>query len=382
MVDWREELHPRHLGKFAAKEAAEESAALSTLARIHGDRAYRAQAADHPIVHEPTTPPPEGRAAYSPDVHKDENDDGIADRSRVGLGGRETCPPGEIPRLPNLTPEEREVESRFADAYERDPQAMVDAYRKVAESEHHVYNTDDAKLLSPDYNPPKELGLDKSAVNDMRSRNNVLVHQTANAVAKTAFLQRLDELPEGSQVLVTAGGCAAGKGFAIGHVEQAAALAPHVGATWDAAGEQNSTENPWILDECRARGLKPIFTFVDADPEARWSSDHPHGVLERAAGKGRMVDARLFADSYGEGAKNFAAFHAAHADDPDVGFILIDARTDSAVPRLLTDFPEAALHVDSDELYANVSRVVDEKLDVAPAIRRGATIGRRIWGGP
>lgn len=380
MADWREELHPRDRGRFADKEAEQETAALSTLTRIRDDRDARARSATHPIVHEPTTEPPIGRTAYAPDIRRDENDDGIADRSRVGLGGRETCPPGEIPRLPNLTFEEREVESHFADAYERDPQALVDAYRETVKS--NVFNTDDAKMLSPDYNPPKELGHTRDEVNDLRSRNNVLVHQTSNAIAKTAFLQRLDELPAGSSVLITAGGCAAGKGYAIGHVEQAKALEAHIGATWDAAGEQNSTENPWVLDACRERGLKATFCFVDADPMARWSSDHPHGVIERAAGKGRMVDARLFADSYAEGARNFAAFHAAHRDNPDIGFIMIDARTDSAIPRILEDFPEVALHADSDEIYAQASRIVDEKLDLNPAIRRGATVGRRIWGGP
>ena len=378
MADFREELHPRDRGRFAEK--AREAEALATLADIKHTRDARERSASHPIMREPTTPPPGERAAYAPDIRRDDNDDGIADRSRVGLGGRDTCPPGEIPRRPNLTARAREVESHFADAYERDPQAKVDEYRATVKN--NVFNTDDAKMLSPDYNPPKELGYSRDAINDMRSQNNVLVHQTANAIAKTAFLQRLDELPAGSSVLVTAGGCAAGKGYAIGHVEQAKALENIVGATWDAAGEQNSTENPWILDECRARGLKPIYTFVDADPLARWSSDHPHGVIERAAGKGRMVDARLFADSYAEGSKNFAAFHAAHKDDADVGFILIDARTDSATPRLLENFPEVALRADSDEIYAQASRIVDEKLDLNPAIRRGATVGRRIWGAP
>lgn len=380
MVDWREELHPRERGRFAAKEAAREIEALATLADVKNMREYRSRAAAHPIAHEPTTAPPPGRQPYAPDIRRDDNDDGIADRARVGLGGRDTCPPGEIPRLPNLTFEEREVETRFADTYERDPQVMVDAYRATVQN--NVFNTDDAKMLSPDYNPPKELGMSRDEVNDLRSRNNVLVHQTANAIAKTAFLQHLDELPPGSSVLVTAGGCAAGKGYAIGHVEQARALTSIVGATWDAAGEQNSTENPWILDECRARGLRPVYTFVDADPLTRWSSDRPHGVIERAAGKGRMVDARLFADSYAEGSRNFAAFHAAHKDDPNVGFILLDARTDPATPRLLEDFPEAALQTDADEIYAQASRIVDDKPDLNPAIRRGATVGRRIWGGP
>jgi hypothetical protein len=391
-MDWTEELHPRsELGRFAAKVAAaisakgedHERATISALKAAQDLRAYRERAKLSPILREPTTEPPIGREPYRPNLREDANDDGIPDRSRVGLGGRETVPPGAIPRLPNLTPEEREIETRFADAYERDPQAVVSAYRATVEN--NVFNTDDAKLLSPDYNPPKELGKSKDEVNAMRSRNNVMVHQTANAVAKATFVQRLDELPPGAGVLVTAGGCAAGKGYALGNVSEARELQDHVGAVWDAAGEQNSTENPWILEECQRRGLKPTFVFVDADPLQRWSSAKPHGAIERAAGIGRMVDARLFADSYAEGARNFAAFQAAHRHDPDVGFVVIDARSEPGTPRLTPDVPQQALEENSDDIYARISRIVDEYPDppgIPPAIRRGASVGRRIWGAP
>ena len=50
---------------------------------------------------------------------KDKNMDGVTDSARVGVPGMEVPPPpGELPRIPNLTSDERAVESRFADAFD------------------------------------------------------------------------------------------------------------------------------------------------------------------------------------------------------------------------------------------------------------------------
>lgn len=406
MGDFTEGLHPRDQGgKFATKEGAPAAAKRATetgdrreretLAKVTAAKgrakedadldAYKLKAAEHPICYEKTEPPPEGIDEYKPDVTEDADGDGVTDAARVGLGGRETSPPSHVPRLPNLTREEREIETRFADYYEKNPQAVVDEYqRQLSEGKigdaPNVYATDDAKLLSPDYNPK-----DKSddEIKEARSRNNVLVHQVANAVVKTAFLQKLDELkrlpPDDPKrnILVTSGGVAAGKGYAIGNVAEAKELQAKVGAVWDAAGEQNGTENPWVREECAKRGLNPVFLFVDADPEVTWASKD-RGVVERAGKKGRMVDARLFADSYDIGAKNFHAFFQAHKSDTD--FILIDSR--GSPPGRVTEFPKAALEARADYVYAKASKAIDENEAIKPAVRRGASIGRRIWGPP
>ncbi|HUW55587.1 MAG TPA: Hint domain-containing homing endonuclease, partial [Planctomycetota bacterium] len=94
------------------------------------------------------------------------------------------------------------------------------------------------------------------------------------------------------------------------------------GAVWDSAGDQNATENPWLLAEAKKRGIKVTYAYVSADPEVSWA-DEKRGVVARASGTndGRMVDATVFADSYVIGARNHAAFSKRHARDASFLFI-------------------------------------------------------------
>lgn len=341
---------------------------------------------DSPICKERVTAPSSG-APYKPNPRQDGDGDGVGDSARVGVCGNCVPPPPGIPRLPNLTPTEREVETRFAEAFEKNPDGIVNEFMKqLAEGRlgvdgPNVFETDSGKLLSPDWNPQGVPQEDNFAA---RSRFNVACHQTANAVVKRAFLKKLDELanlsPEDpkKRVLVTSGGCASGKGYCIENVEETNSISKQVGAVWDAAGEQNATENPWIMKECEKRGIKPVFTFVDADPSVTWASPD-RGVVERANKKGRMVDARLFADSYAIGAKNFKAFYDREKDKGRAEFIFISGRSK---PKVVPDFPEEAVSLDAEQVYAQASEAIDKHQNLKPAVRRGASIGRRIWGPP
>lgn len=336
------------------------------------------------ITAEPTAPPPEGAPVLNPNPPHDAQ--GRSKAARVGLCGTCTAPPAKVPRLPNLTPDERAAESRFADAYEKDPDAVVKAYRdKLASRElgdaPNVFATDDVKLLSPDYNPEGT----KDEVMEGRARYNTATHQTANAVAKRAFTQRLDELAKLPKddpqrtVLVTSGGVASGKGYCLGNVKEASDVVKTAGAVWDAAGEQNATENPWVRDELKKRGLKGVFAFVDSDPDTRWENPKL-GVVERAKKIGRMVDARLFADSYADGAKNFDAFQKDTADDPDIQTLVLSSRTNP--PSRTEHISKESLGLDADKIYAHASQVIDARDDLPARVRRGASTGRRIWGAP
>lgn len=131
-----------------------------------------------------------------------------------------------------------------------------------------------------------------------------------------------------------------------------------VGAVWDAAGEQNSTENPWILNEARKRGLNTVFAFVDADPQVTWENPK-RGVVERAGREGRMVDARLFAESYTVGAKNFDAFHQAHRGEADASFVVLTSRGGT-----------------KDQPVRSVDRVPDETLKLKTVRFRLQVLGR------
>jgi len=251
----------------------------------------------------------------------------------------------------------------------------------------NIFATDDAKLLSDVYNPPADSGIGKADVMGMRSRYNTVLHQTANAIAKRAFVKYLDDvvakLPEENRtVLVTSGGVASGKGYALSRVSAVNAVASKAGAVWDAAGEQNATENEWVLNECKKRGIGTTFLFVHSDPTKTWENPQ-RGVVERAGKIGRMVDARLFAESYALGSKNFADFHAKHKDSADAQFFILD-NTDEGKdadgnPSVLSEVPEAARNVDAEALYDRCVGYLQKAGGVNPAVKRGGLNGLKIW---
>jgi hypothetical protein len=272
------------------------------------------------------------------------------------------------------------MESKMDDAIEKDPAGAAKAFSDVAKTQNWVFETDGAKSLMPEWTRPDLPADEKGTVHPerakFRGKYNAVLHQGANAIAKRSFMSRLDEIekmPEGKrQVLVTSGGVAAGKGSALAAQPD---LAKSVAATWDAAGEQNATENEWVLKECKKRGIKPVFLFVHADPEKSWP-----GVIERAKGIGRMVDAQLFADSYAVGSKNFSEFHQKHKDEATFVFGRFKGRGEPA--EILDSMPEEALKLDADEIYESASKYVDEhKADLPDYDYDGATIGRRAWKG-
>lgn len=356
---------------------------------------------------EPVTEPPPG--GYAPDPAQ-KGPDGYTERARVGVGGKEVPPPpSKIPRLNNLTADERKAESNFADAFESDPDGMAAEfmrqvmYEGIADGP-NVFATDDAKLLSGDWNPhgaelapilkkqknkepltPEEQQVLDDKLEVQKAHNalyNTATHQTANAVAKRAFLKYLDEvvsqLPEERRtVLVTAGGVASGKGFAIGNVPEVSKIQNEAGAVWDTAGEQNSTELPWLTSECEKRGIKVMAAYIHADPQTTW----PRAV-GRANDRGRMVDARVFADSYKLGAENFEQWRQDNANNPNVSSFIIDG-TKTIDPSknerldLLDSIPDSA-KVPVDETYKWATEYLNSA-DVKPVIKRAGTAGQRIW---
>lgn len=298
--------------------------------------------------------------------------------ARVGIPGADVRPPPKLPRLSGLTKDEQEVESHMNDSIEKDPEGVAKAFLEVAEKSNWVFETDGAKALLPEWSrpdlPPDEKGKVNPERAAFRGKYNAVLHQGANAIAKKAFLSRLDQIKdmpeEKRKILVTSGGVAAGKGSALAAQPD---LAKSVAATWDAAGEQNATENEWLLEECEKRGIKPVFLFVHADPKKSWP-----GVIERAKGIGRMVDAQLFADSYAIGGKNFAAFHEKNKDRASFVFGKFKGRGEPA--EIVDSMPEEATKLDADEIYEFASKYTDEKkADLPDYVYAGATIGRRTW---
>lgn len=334
-----------------------------------------------------TPPPPVHKSeifggSHNPMVDADPNHDGVTDRARVGVPAFAVPPPPKkIPRIPGLKGVAAKSEEHFASEFEKDPQKLIDdaviMFTAMAEpGSPATFETDACKNLSPYW---KSLELNENL--EQRSKNratlNTSLHQTANAIAKNAFLKHLDTLPEGSEILVTVGGCGAGKGFALKGVPQALELKKRAAVVWDSAGDQNATENPWILQEARKRGHKVSYVYVHSDPKVSWA-DPGRGVVKRAGdpNDGRMVDAMVFADSYAIGAKNHAAFAAKHATDSDVTCVFLK---NGNPPILSGTMPPEALTIDRYELAKFAVDTIHNSPDIPEHVRQGALAGTTLW---
>lgn len=312
---------------------------------------------------------------HAPDVTKDTDNDGVTDAARVGVPAKEVPPPPGLRQLPNLSEREREAESEFMSEFNNDPDGVASKFREivVAGGKPPTFGTDDAKVLCDEWS---ESNADSRAEN--RATLNTALHQTANAIAKRAFVQHLDTLKEGDEILVTVGGCGAGKGYAIKNDPEVLAMKDKSAAVWDSAGDQNATENPWILEEATARGLRVNYVYVHADPKTQWA-DPNRGVVKRASDPkdGRMVDAQVFADSYAIGAQNHNAFYEANRNNPSATFSFID--NTGPKPTRISGVPQSALDIDRKELAQFAVNTVREA-DVPQRVKDGALSGQRIWG--
>lgn len=317
---------------------------------------------------------------YKPDVER-KGANGVTAAARVGVPADMVPPPPQVPRLPNLTPGERAVESAFAEAYEKDPDGMARKYLAMmaASGAAGKFEVDAAKNL---FEPWAGKGLSPDARAEFRSTMNTPLHQTANAIAKRAFLMHLDEMSDADKakgMLVTVGGCGAGKGFALKTLGSTIPEldAKRYGTVWDSAGDQNATENPWLLKEAKKRGIRVTYAYVSADPKVSWA-DPARGVISRAKSPedGRMVDAKVFADSYVIGARNHAAFSQKHAKDADFFFMANGGKSIDRLPGV----PASDLARNTKDLHSFALKTVsDLGRKIPKRIRRGALMGARVW---
>ena len=124
--------------------------------------------------------------------------------------------------------------------------------------------------------------------------------------------------------------------------------------------------------------LRPLQQFVHADAKNQWANPE-RGVVKRAENPsdGRMVDAQVFADSYAIRAQNHQAFYEHNRTNRNASFIFLE---NSAQPKQISGIPKEALSLNRHELAQFVVGAVQKMEGVPAHIKRGVTMGSRIWG--
>ena len=164
-----------------------------------------------------------------------------------------------------------------------------------------------------------------------------------------------------------------GKGHAISTNPEIKEIADKSGAVWDAAGEQYSTELPWLHEEFEKRGIKPTYMFVHANPKMTFWNEGGWGAVDRAKKKGRMVDCVAHAESYYYGAKNFEAFRANVGDKAN--FIVVDNY--NGKPKTVDKVPMEQIPSPAEVLKSNQEALA--KSDAPDWVKRCGFMGERIW---
>jgi hypothetical protein len=145
-------------------------------------------------------------------------------------------------------------------------------------------------------------------------------------------------------------------------------------AIWDSAGDQYSTELPWIHDELEKRGIEGTYVFVHSDPEKTYYNEQGWGAVSRASKSGRMVDHIVHAESYHYGAKNYAAFQQ-NAQGTKAKFVIIDNY--SGKPKIIDKIPLE--QIPKPDVIAKLNEENVARSGAEDWVVRGAMVGKRVW---
>lgn len=185
---------------------------------------------------------------------------------------------GVIEMSPGLTPEERDVEARFANWILEDVSRAIDEYGKLPDSKGgKLINTDVARDLSPDYAASKE----------SRARLAGAVHEPASWLSKEIYKKKLTETArksERNKVFFTAGGAGSGKSSAIDVIPDMKEASDTAHIIYDT---NMNTLNSAIsrIEQALQAGKAVHIAYVVRDPIKSLTE----GALPRAEKSGRTV---------------------------------------------------------------------------------------------
>jgi hypothetical protein len=197
-----------------------------------------------------------------------------------------------IAKAKNLTPQEREVEARFAKYLEERTDEAIARYRVKYGKE---INTDNARELSQDY-APGGLEADDAGTRVARAKWSAAVHEPSSAFTKEIYRRELKKTAgrdERNQVVFTAGGAGVGKTTSIhqipglGHVVEAAQI------VYDTtlSSLKSSMER---ISQALDVGKTVSIVYVYRDPVDSLVG----GALPRAERNGRTLPLEAFLDTH------------------------------------------------------------------------------------
>lgn len=213
-----------------------------------------------------------------------------------------------------LTPEQKEVETRFRDWVWSNLDGAVMIYRKgFVDSEtlkgfDNLINTDDARELSPDY----------SASNDGRSQHAASVHEAASFLTKEIYKRMLAApVPKDKRplVLFSAGGTGAGKTSGMKGHKETARIKESANIIYDTNTNSEDSAKAKIDDALNAsRDVVVLLTHRDV------IDAFTKGALPRAMSRGRTVSIQVHKDTHDGAIATFPRLMAHYANDKRVTF--------------------------------------------------------------
>lgn len=262
---------------------------------------------------------------------------------------------------PDLTPEQREVETRFGQKIAANPDGAVAEYRRRFGK---VINTDKARELSDDYDAGPEA----------RSKWAGAVHEPASAVTKRVYKTMLAEQPKGNEsplVLFTAGGTGAGKTTAVDHTPASREIHERAQIVFDTNMNTFDSAKKKI-DQALEAQKQVVIAYVHADPISALNRALGRAMNEKSESHGRTVPMHEHINTH-VGANAVARRMALqYAHDPRVKILVIDNTGDFGTSKLmnLADLPQ----IEYTTLDAEARQILDEAYSsgrISEAVYRG-----------